>query len=186
MKTFKQYLEERVLSIGLNPKHEKHRKEYEDQMHDVLKKSYETLDGGYGGHGAGTKEESDAIRSDIRNPDHIIKAVRRGSNITSVTIYKKRHGRKSIAIGTNKTEQGKKDVIKTMKDDNKMKRSWSEVSGAPEAIKRKIGFPVVSSNRASELTGKDDVRVIDKERYARKIGKDEHEKVILGYPKKET
>ena len=183
MKTFKDFIKEHVLSIGLNPKHEKHRAGYEDEMHGLLKKSYEKVDGGYGGKGSGTKEEEDDIRSDLRNPNHIIKAVRRNGKISAVSIYKKSHGRKVIAVGTDGSEQGKKDFKQTMHDDHKMKRSWAEVSGAPEAIKRKIGFPVVPSSRAKELTGKQDVRVVDKERYVRKIGKADHEKVIMGYPK---
>ena len=183
MFTFRQYLREHVLSIGLNPKHDKYRNSHENEMHVILRKSYAKVDGGYGGRGVGTKDESDDIRSDIRNPNHIIKAVRRGSKISSVTIYKKQHGRKSIAIGTDGTDQGKHDAKQTMRDDNKMKRSWAEVSGAPEAIKRKMGFPVVPSSRAKELTGKPDVRVKDKERYVRRIGTSDHEKVILGHPK---
>ena len=183
MKSFKDYINEHVLSIGLNPKHEKHRAGYENEMHDVLKKSYSSVEGGYSGAGAGTKEESDAIRSDIRNSNHVIKAVRRGDKITSVSIYKKHHGRKMIALGTDGSNQGKMDVKKTMQDDHKDKRSWAEVSGAPEAIKRKIGFPVVPSSRAKELTGKSDVRPVDKERYVRKIGGHDHEKVIMGHPK---
>lgn len=183
MKRYREYINERVLSIGLNPDHEKHRKGYEDEMHDVLKKSYASVEGGYSGLGHGTKAESDSIRDDIRNPNHVIKAVRRNGKISSVSIYKKQHGRKMIALGTDGSNQGKKDVKQTMKDDNKKKRSWAEVSGAPEALKRKMGFPVVPSDRAKELTGKADVRVKDKERYVRKIGGDDHEKVIMGHPK---
>lgn len=183
MKRFLEYIKEHVLSIGLNPKHDKHRAAHENDIHDVLKKSYSSVEGGYSGAGAGTKEESDAIRSDIRNPDHVIKATRREGKITSVSIYKKKHGRKMIALGHDGSTQGKKDIRKTMEDDNKQKRSWAEVSGAPEAIKRKMGVPVVPSSRAKELTGKSDVRPVDKERYVRKIGGHDHEKVIMGHPK---
>ena len=66
MLTFSAFLQERVLSIGLNPKHEQHREKYRQQMHDMIQKAYSHPDiGGYGGHKSGSKEESDAIHDDI-------------------------------------------------------------------------------------------------------------------------
>ena len=184
MQRFREFISEHVLSIGLNPKHDAYRQSHENDIFNIMRKSYANVEGGYGGRGVGNDDEAEDLRKDIRNPDHIIKAVKRGGKITAVTIYKKRFGRKTIAIGTDGTPQGKLDVKKTMMDDNKMKRSWAEVSGAPEAINRKIGFPVVPSSHAKELTGKPDVRIRNKERYVRKIGTSDHEKVIMGYPKK--
>ena len=184
MKKLKDFLNETFLSIGLNPKHEVHRHHHADEIFNLMRKSYANVEGGYGGKGTGTEAEEADIRADIHNPNHIIKAVRRNGKISAVTIYKKHHGRKSIAIGTDGTTQGKLDVKKVMMDDKKMERSWAEVSGAPEAIKRKIGFPVVPAHRAKELTGKPDIRIKDHERYVRKIGTSDHEKVIMGYPKK--
>lgn len=184
MKTIKQFLDEHVLSIGLNPDHDKHREQHKDDIHDVLKRAYSTVEGGYSGQGHGSHKETEAIHADISNPNHIIKAVKRGGKISAVAIYKKSHGRKMIALGHDGSDQGKKDIKKTMMDDNKMKRSWAEVSGAPEHISRKMGVPVVSSSHAKELTGKSDVRIKDKERYVRKIGGQDHEKVIMGHPKK--
>ena len=183
MKKFREYLDEHVLSIGLNPKHEKYRKKYEDQMHDALRASYAKVDGGYDGKGAGTKEEEDDIRSDIRNPKNIIKATRRGDKITSVSIYKRQHGRKMVALGTDDSKQGKSDIRQTMSDDNKKKRAWGEVSGNVEKAMRRIGHPVVSSSQAKRLTGKNDVETVDNERYTRKIGRDKHTKTIMGHPK---
>lgn len=183
MKSFSQYLEERVISIGLNPKQEVHRERYRQQMHDILRRSYAGVEGGYGGLGSGTEAESKSIHDDINNS--IIKATRRNGKITSVNLYKKRYGRKSIALGHDGSDQGKNDIRKTMMTDKSQKRSWSEVSGAVENLRRKMGYPIIPSSRAKELTGKEDIRPIDKERYVRKIGGSEHEKVIMGYPKKD-
>lgn len=179
MKTFRTYLEEKVLNIGLNPAHEKHREAYRGEMHDMLRKSYESI-GGYGGLGSGSKEESDAIHADLSST--MIKATRRNGKISSVRLYKPSHGRKSIAIGTDGTPQGKKDFRQTVIDDHTQKRSWGEVSGAPEAIHRKMGYPVIHPSRAKELTGKD-VTQVDDEHYARKIGGHMHVKAMMGYPK---
>lgn len=181
MKTFRQFMSEKVLSIGLNPKHEKYRDQHKDEMHDMLQKSYVKA-GGYSGKKSGSKEESDAIHDDLSNPKHIIKATRRGDKISSVAVYKPQHGRKSIAGGTDGSDQGKADLKKTSLEDHEHKRSWGEVSGAPEHIRRKMGVPVVPSDRAEKLLGKK-VKIVDKERYSRKIGDDEHEKVIMGHPK---
>lgn len=179
MISFATYLEEKVLSIGLNPKHEPLREKHRQEFHDMLRKSYETI-GGYSGLASGSKEESDSIHNDITHS--LIKATRRDDKITSLRLYKKSHGRKGIAIGTNGTPQGIRDFRKGATEDHTQKRSWSEVSGAPEAISRRMGVPVVDSSHAKRLTGKD-VTVIDNERYSRKIGGHDKVKVIMGHPK---
>ena len=68
-------------------------------MHDMLVKSYHYV-GGYAGLGSGSKEESKAIHSDLSNPDHIIKVIKRGSAITALAMYKPQFGRKGIASAT--------------------------------------------------------------------------------------
>lgn len=182
MQTFKEYLAERVVSIGFNKDQEHLRDKHRDEIHHILQKSYQGVEGGYSGLGSGTKEESDAIHHDISHS--MIKATKRDGKITSVNLYKDRFGRKSIASGTDGSEQGKKDYIKNKTEDNTQKRSWGEASGKAEHIARKVGNPVVPARHAAKLTGKDDVRVhADGERYTRRIGKEDHDKVILGHPK---
>jgi hypothetical protein len=185
MLSFNEFISEHVLSIGLNPKHEKYREHHRKDLHDLMKKSYEKI-GGYCGHKPGSKEESDAIHADISNPHHIIKATRRDGKITSASIYKKKHGRKQIGIATDGTMQGKRDVKRTFDDDHKMKRSWAEVSGAPEKIQRKNGVPVIHNSRAAKLTGKPIEKLHpDAEHYTRTIGGHSHDKVIMGHPKED-
>lgn len=184
MKAFEEYIEERVLSIGLNPKHEKFRTSHEREIHDAIQKSYSTVHGGYGGHGSGSKKESEAILADIRNKDHIIKATRRDGKVDSAVIYKRSHGRKIIALGSTGTTQGKKDLSKTVDDDKRPERNaWGELSDRAENYYRKKGYKVQPSSKAKKLTGKDDVEVQDDERYTRKIGGERHSKVIMGNPK---
>lgn len=178
-------LKEHILSPGFNPKHEKHREALRNQVHDIIQKSYSKI--GYGGLQPGSKKESDAIHKDISG--HAMKITVRkdddnNHHVSSVAIYKKHHGRKSIALGTDQSHRGKSDLFQTMKDDIRQKRSWAEVSGKPEEIKRSMGSPQVPSSEASKLTGKE-VKIISTSHYSRKIGDHDHVKTILGYPKYE-
>jgi len=188
MQSFKSFLNEEllnehILSIGINPKHEKFREQHRKEMHDILHKSYAKI-GGYGGHGSGTQAEHEAIHKDISN--NVIKATRRNGKITAVNLYRKQSGRKSIGSGTDGTEQGKKDWKKTSLEDHEQKRAWGEVSGATEHLKRKMGWPVVPSSRAHKLLKKP-IRVHpDGEHYDRDIGGHSHTKVILGHPKEDN
>ena len=107
MDSFKTYISEQILSIGFNPEHEKYRNEHKKEMHDLLKNAYSHPSiGGYGGHVSGSKEESDAIYSDIDNLN--IKAVKKKQGITAVNVYKDKNGRKLIAVATDGTKSGKK------------------------------------------------------------------------------
>ena len=110
---------------------------------------------------------------------------KRDGKITAVALYKKKFGRKAIAMGTDGSDQGKRDFKKIQLEDHENRRAWGEYSDAPEHMNRKIGVPVVSSKQASKLTGKSDVEIEDEERYKRKIGGEKHSKVIMGYPKDE-
>lgn len=181
MLAFTQFvLTEKVLSIGLNPNHEKYREHHRGEMHDMIRKSYSKI-GGYGGHASGSDEESKTIHDDITNSH--IKAIRRNGKISAVSLYKPKFGRKKITAATDGSDQGKQDYIKTTQDDNKMKRAWGEVSGAPEHISRKHGIPVVPNKHAAHLTGKQVELDPDGEHYVRKIGGHAHKKVIMGHPK---
>lgn len=183
MLTFLEYsnlIVERVLSIGLNPDHEKHREQHRQEIHDMLRKAYEPI-GGYAGHKSGSEEESKAIHSDISQS--LIKATKRDGKITAVNLYKKQHGRKSIAVATDGTEQGKKDFMKTKVEDHELKRAWGEVSGKMQHISKKIGMPTIPARRAKELLGKDVKVHDDGEHYDRPIGGHMHTKIMVGHPK---
>jgi hypothetical protein len=188
MKTFKsfilenQLITEKIISIGLHPSQESQREKHRQEIHDILHRSYAHPSiGGYSGHSSGSKEESDAIHKDISNS--VIKATKRNGKITSVNLYKKQYGRKSIASGTDGSPQGKKDWSKTKIEDHEQKRAWSEVSGAAEHYQRKIGVPVIPSNKAGKLLNKEIHPHEDGEHYGREIGGSMHTKVMMGYTK---
>lgn len=55
--------------------------------------------------------------------------------------------------------------------------------GAVEHILRKLGAPVVSSDKVSSIIGKE-IEVVDGEYYKRSIGGHSHTKIMMGFPKK--
>lgn len=186
MLNFKSFvqLDEKVLSPGLNPEHEKFRELHRNQIHDMIQKSYSHPSiGGYGGLKSGSEEESKAIHADISSS--LIKMTKRGDKISSVNLYKKQFGRKSIAVATDGTDQGKKDLKKNKLEDHEMKRAWGEVSGAPEAIQKKMGVPVIPIEKMRKLTGKTLTPVGDSGHYERTIGGQPHVKIGMGHPKDE-
>lgn len=151
MKSYKQFITERVLSVGLNPKHANVLEPHRQEIHDILRTAYHPI-GGYAGITSGSKEESDRIHYDLSK--HIVKATRRNGKITSVNIYRDLHGRKSIASASDGTTQGKEDWIKNKEEDIKHQRAWGEVSGKVQHIMAKLGAPKISSKDAERLTGK--------------------------------
>jgi hypothetical protein len=180
MEKFKDFIIERVISIGLHPDQESHREKHREEIHDILHKSYSGI-GGYSGHKSGSKEESDAIHHDITHS--VIKATKRNGKISSVNLYKKQHGRKSIASGTDGTEQGKADWKKTKLEDHEQKRAWGEVSGAAKHLQTKMGVPVIPANKAGKLLNKHVIPHKDGESYDRSIGGHMHTKTMMGHPK---
>jgi hypothetical protein len=181
MLSFTSFLNERVISPGFNPAHEKFREQHRQEIHDLIHKAYASEDG-YGGHESGSPEESKAIHQDIS--DSNIKAVKRDGKITAVNLYKDKHGRKSIASATNGTEQGKNDWKKIKSEDNTQKRAWGEVSHKVLHMQNKMGVPKIPSSRAKELLGKDVTPTPgDEHEYSRKIGNKIHQKTMMGHPK---
>jgi hypothetical protein len=175
-------LNEKVLNIGFNPDHEEHREKHRKEIHDLLRKSYAGI-GGYSGLGSGSKEESDAIHKDISNTN--IKAVKRDGKVVAARLYKDSHGRKSVALGSDGSDQGRKDAAMLMKDDAKLKdrHSWGEYSGAVRHIlKNKLGSPVIHPSKVEKLISKK-ITPVDDESYERPIGGHMHNKSVLGYPK---
>ena len=180
MREFKQFITERVLSIGINPEHEKHREKHRKEIHNIIHHAYKDI-GGYAGHTSGSKEESNAIHHDITHS--VIKATTRDGKVSAVNLYKKQHGRKSIASGTNGTEQGKKDFLKTKIEDLEQKRAWGEVSGKVEKLHHKIGTPIIPAKHAEKILGKKVEPHKDSEHYDREIGGHKHTKIMVGHPK---
>lgn len=117
---FRNFLIEKFINlIGDDPK--KH--EYKHQVFHMLQKSYSPI-GGIAG--SGFKSADDMVQN-----IHMWKLTRRNGEITHASMYKKTPSgeRKRVAVTTNQTDQGKKDLVHSITADLKQKRSFSEVSG---------------------------------------------------------
>ena len=178
MKTFRQYLDESWATDDSG----EHKAKYHDQVHKLLSTSYKTI-GGYGGHDSGSEGEHKAITADIMHPHHILKVNSVHGNVTSAAIYKKEHGRKLIALGTDGSQQGKIHANRIISEDNKHKRSWAEVSGAVEHLNKKHGTPDIPNELAEKLTGKVILKHNADNSYDRTIGGQIHTKRLMGHPK---
>jgi len=180
MLSFSQFLlQEKVLSIGINPEQEPLREKHRKEIFDILKSSYSKI-GGYSGLGHKPEDEHKAIHADISNS--MIKAVRRNGKIVAVSLYRDQHGRKTLALGTDGSAEGKDAIMKIMDEDNKQKRSWGEVSGAVEHLQTKIGVPRIPSELAGILIRKPH-RVVGPHSIERTIGGTKHTKTLMGHPK---
>lgn len=175
MKTFKEFMSERVVNLF----DDKDKLKYADEIWTKLQKSYEPI-GGIRGSGFTSKEDM------IKNIK-LWKVVRRGDEITAGRMHKDSKGvRKSVAAFTDGTPQGKDDLVMLIKGD--LKVSVVEVSGGLiKFIKRRIPEVYnkfrVPSSKVSKIIGKE-VKIIDEYTYSRKIGGTDTEKVLLGTPNK--
>lgn len=173
-------LNERFISVGINPKDEPYREKHRNQLIAMLQNSYADI-GGYGGI-SDKDEELKSINNDISNL--AIKMIDRDGVITAAIIYKLNHGRKSIAVATNGTKDGKLDLMKIIDGDKKMQRSWGEFSEPLEHILRKKDFPVIKPKQIQDLIGKKiEVDSDSPDHYNRDIGGKPHRKIGFGYPK---
>lgn len=185
MQNFKTFLLERFVSIGFKPEDEHQREKHRKEIHDILRKSYSAVPGGYGGLGSGSEEESKAIHDDINQS--LIKATKRDGKITAVNLYKKKYGRKSIAVGHDGTDRGKSDWRKIATEDitRTERHAWGEASGAALHVKKKLGNKPIPYSVARKIVNKPDMKPVrgSTTKYTRKIGKERHEKEALGNPK---
>jgi len=114
--SFKEFLKEHYINIFDRAGHPDHY----DHAWDMVQKSYAPI-GGIKGSGFSSKEDMK------KNID--VKLKRRGQKFTSAVFYKKKGGRKIVAVASDLTSDGKTDLINTLKAEFKTKRSYIEASG---------------------------------------------------------
>ena len=149
------------------------KEQYVDTVWDMLDQAYKPV-GGF---------KSATSKDDLIQDSNLWKLVKRGDKIVSVAIYKDKNGRKSIAMATDGTVQGKKDLIKLKSDDIKLHRSWCEASDKAESFLKRLGAVPVSSKYAAKLTGKEILGYdVDGVHYTRLIQGEPHVKGIYGFP----
>ncbi len=162
------FLVERVVNLFTKDQKEK----YVATVWDILQRSYSKLPGGFA---------TAASPEELIEKSTLWKVVTRGGDVSAVRIYRDQFGKKSIASGTNGTIQGKKDFLMLNSADVHLGRSWSEVSGAPEALMKKAGAKPIPAKYAPMLTGKDIIEYNpDGIHYTRMIAGEPHEKAMYG------
>lgn len=176
-------LNEHIINIWEDNKDDKNR--YLDEVWDIFEKAYAKI----GGCNADKKELLD---------DNIYwKLTKRDNKITAACIYKiLPFGRKLFLIGSDGTDQGKKDLYKMMSEDSseEARHVYAEVSDAPEHIyHNKYNAPYVDRENVKKILGPSKQITptdndSDEYHYTREIGpqKNVYRKAMIGYPKLES
>lgn len=164
-----------VNAIKKNPDGIKIMQKYAKEVWDILEKSY-----AYCGGMAGMRDVQQLI-----DDSDMWKMTRRGGKINSVICYSgKRGGRKMCYLGSDRTEQGGKDLKKMWEEDGKMKdrQSCGEFSGKAVSTGLKQGMFPIPANFAKQIMH--DKRFLDYKEdgyfYTRLIGGNPHTKIMMG------
>lgn len=167
VEVYKSLLVEKVVNLWTDKDKEK----YAENVWELFQNSYAKI-GGF---------KSAVDTQELIQDTALWKCIRRNGEITAVSVYKDKYGRKSIGSATNGTEQGKKDLYMIWAEDVKMNRSWSEVSGAAEHINKKMGVGMIPNRFAAEILGKEILDYNeDGYHYTRLIAGHPHEKLLIG------
>lgn len=125
---------------------------------------------------------------DLIDQSYCWKITTDGNIISSVTVFKKKHGLKLVAMAVNPKvkETGRRNLITLIK--RLLSYCWMELSEAAEHFVMKYcgGDKFVHcAAQASFLLGKDEVKYSSKDQYhyIRTIQNIEKEKIIVGTPK---
>lgn len=148
-----QIIQERyVNAVGFDPETQKVKQRYLDQVWDILQQSYAPI-GGIKGKGFESPE-------DMLNLPMWKMGIRDG-RVRAVIMYKDKNGRKSVAVGTDGSEEGQWFVNDIFK--NELSRSYGEKSKAALGKMMKT-YPfdvlepfLVSPDRVAEMNPQDRV-----------------------------
>lgn len=158
------------------------------QVWDIVNLSYERI-GGI--HGSGFKSVDDMIRNIPMWKLDIV-----GGVVKAAKLYKDKDGRKSVAVASDGTSEGKEKAVKMIVDDIRTRRTFVEISGAPVAVLKKnlphyVSYAVTVEDVMKKLS--DEIRPVSDNDpevikfpelkefyYSRKIGGEWHTKVMFG------
>jgi len=176
MMTFKDYknINENIINVFYTKDKEK----FVDIVWDLLTKSYANI-GGIKGSGFQSK-------NNMIEKIKMWKISRRDNKIVAGLLYKDKGMRKTVAVFTDGSSVGKKDLEKMLRDD--FERSSIEVSHSlMKFLEKKIPSTVkkyvVDTSKVSDILGKD-IEIIDDTHYKRDINGTVITKMMLGNIKK--
>lgn len=163
------------------------KEKFADVVWNMIQRAYDPI-GGIKGTGFRSKE-------DMISNIPMWKLVKRGEKIIAIAMYKDKDGRKRVAVATDGSEEGKKELARIYKDD--FDRAYFEVSGPSLAFMVKsVGIQFVSKyaklpSEAESILSESVYSPTDealmarfpelrKFMYDRTIGDHRHTKVMLG------
>jgi len=170
---FKDFIDETIINLF-----DKEKEEYKDIVWELLISSYSSI-GGIKGSGFESKE---AMIKRIK----MWKLAKKNNKIVAGILYKDKNDiRKSVAIFTDGSKEGKVELAKMLKDD--FSRSSIEVShDLLKFIERKMPIIlkkyVIDTKYVSDILGKD-IKIIDDKKYERDINGTKVIKMMLGTQK---
>jgi len=106
--------------------------ELKEKLFPVIAPQINAAYAGIGGFvGVPDIRTSEQVKDKLMN-NTIWKMVRRNNEIVAGIIYTLKQGRKGVVLWTNGTPEGKAGLKTIIREDEKMKRAWMEVSGPAE------------------------------------------------------
>lgn len=93
---------------------------YANEVYDMLQTAYNPI----GGLKTKGLESVDSMIDNIP----FWKLAKKGDEVVAVILYKNKDGRKRIAMATNGTSEGKRELARMIKDEYKTNRSYAEIS----------------------------------------------------------
>jgi len=170
IKTFKEFIFENIINLF----DESDKDKYVDEIWDLLLNSYKDI-GGIKGSGFQSKE---SMKKKIK----LWKLGRKNGKIIAGLLYKDKGMRKTVAVFTDGSSEGKTSLESMLKDD--FSRSSIEVSHSllrfikkkMPNLARKYAIP---SNKVSSIIGKD-IEIVSEYEYIRDINGTLIRKMMLG------
>lgn len=106
------------------------RQRYANEVFSILQRSYEPIGGLKGGGFSSPQDMIDTIP--------FWKLAIKDGKVVAVAMYRDTSGRKRVAIGTDGSAEGKKQIANIVKSDYTQSRSWAEISGPSLAFTKSL------------------------------------------------
>lgn len=116
------------------------------------------------------------------------KVAKRGNDVKAVIMYKDKNGRKSVALGTDKSKEGKEMLANMLAAEYTMGRAYAEISdNALAFILKHVGKDtfikiLIPVDKVKEIMKDNEIIPINTYLYKREIGGTYHKKIMIGNP----
>ena len=119
----------------------------------------------------------------VNDPGMWILIFDENENLIAALVSKYQYGNKLVGMGTDGSQESKKQLIYLMQYLKRQQNFWTEASGPAEKFFNNLDIPKIESKHAEKLTGK---QILDYDEngyhYTRFISGQPIRKIIMGYP----